>query len=229
VNTLKDVKAIARSVNGDPDSEWMTDAYLLPIINHCYRLQINYLSKTCSLFTERVSVVPSLPAGTSDLSSFQKDPAKGLYGLWEPYRFGIDWKQAGLTDNHYRRADKVIVLPDINPATPGPRFSMWWEWRGNILFITPMTFDVDLRVRGDFVPPPLLKDDDFITIHPMLGDTLAEEVAACSWRERGNLGQMQPYSLVYTAALDDIASELVRSMQGTPLRIGKYTERRRRR
>ena len=228
MNTLKDVKAKARAINGDIRADWMDDASLVPMLNHCYRLQISRLARTHSMFAERLVVQPNITAGTSDLGVFQSDSTQPLSGLWVPYRDGVWWKQAGLPDNYYRPARETSRLPNINPSTPGQQCEMSWEWRGRVIFITPMQFAVDLQVRGDFLPPPLLQDEDYITIHPLLGEVLAEEAAACAWRERANPGQMQSYILLATEALDDIASQLVAETQAVPLRIGRITGHHRR-
>ncbi len=225
MDTLKDVKQQARAINGDPDGEWMTDAYLLPMINHVYTLQINYLSNFCSPFIESVATIVGLQQGISDLSPFHS-PGQPLCGLVEPYRQGIHWKPSGDPPSRYVLAKKSSALPYVTPATPGPRFQLWWEFRSFRLFITPMTMPIDLEVRGDFRPSPLVKDDDAIAI-PAMDAVMAEEVAAAAWRERQNAGASQTYQLVYTSALDDIANQLSRGEQGTPLRLARANSRRR--
>jgi hypothetical protein len=225
MNTLKDVKQQARAINGDPDGEWMTDTYLLPIINHLYTLQVNYLSNFCSPFIESVATILNLQPGQTDLSLYQAN-GKPLSGLVEPYREGIHWKIAGDQPSSYVPAKKTDTLPYVTPATPGPRFQLWWEWRSFKLFITPMTQAIDLEVRGDFRPPVLVQDDDIIVIHPTMDAVLAEETAAAAWRERQNAGALQTYQLVFTSALDDIANQLVRGEQGTPLRLARANGRR---
>jgi hypothetical protein len=225
VNTLKDVKMTMRALAGDPDGNWLTDAYMVPIINHVYRLQINYLQNFGSTAVEDVRVIPGLKQGTTDLKQYMAQPNQPLYGLKEPYEDGIDWKQTGQPDAYYLPARRCGKLPDITPAAPGPRFQMFWEWRAFRLVVTPMTFDIDLRVRGDYGLPPLLKDDDMITLHPGLQPVLTEESLAACWRERQNAGQLPEYKLTYTEALDDIGNDLTRGDQGAPIRLPRFSRR----
>lgn len=227
MNTLGYVKQVVRSLNGDPDGDWLDDAYLNPMVNHVYRLQINYLATFCSTSIMRVVEIPAIPAGTTDLSKWQAQQlAQGpgpLYGLRDV--FEVEWKQAGQPATQYREAPVRGKLPDVLPGSS--IFRMWHEWRSYVIYITPLIFAADFRVRGDFSPPALTKDTDPIVLHPDLGDCLAEEVSACVQRERGNDGHAQPFQLVGTAALDDIATQIVHGGQDVPVRIGKITRRRR--
>lgn len=224
--TLGAVKTVVRSIIGDPDGDWADDAYLNPMVNHCYNLQITYLSRTCNPFMTALKFVLALPAGTTDLTDPITAANGQLYGLRNPLR--VDWKQAGQPVSCYREARRTAVLADLNGQAPG--FCGWlqWEWRSKIIYLTPMTYPIDIRVRGEYTPPPLLKDEDAITVHDTLGDVLAEETAACAMRERGNAGQMQAYQLIYTTSLDDIARELVNDEQSLPVRMGRASGRRRR-
>lgn len=226
---LKDVKARVRSILGDPDGDWVTDQYIEPMINHVYDLQILYLEDTGATHIEAVKVVPNIQAGTSDLTDQGADPTKPLYGLIEPYDREISWKPAGTPDNFYRYGTRTDVLPDWVPGTGNyPIRCMYWEWRAYTLHITPFTYNIDLRVRGDFKPPPLIKETDIVQVHPLLGSALAEETAQCAMRERANPGQMQAYQLVGTVALDNISNLLVRDGQGESTRVGRANGRGRR-
>jgi hypothetical protein len=222
------VKATVRAILGDNAKKWTTDAYLDPIVRHCFDLQVIYLLDTCSPFITKVVTVPGLPPGTTDLSAWQSNTKdQSLFGLMDPLR--LDWKIAGQPDPTYCEVIKTDVLPSYSPQCPMPLVQMRYEWRRMVVYITPTSFPIDLRVRGEFLPEPLIKEDQLIPLHPLLGAALAEESAACASRERANPGQMQAYELVGTAALDNISNALVRSGQDTTIRVARVSGRRGRR
>ena len=89
------------------------------------------------------------------------------------------------------------------------------------MYITPMLQNIDLRVRGEFIPPPLLKETDRVAVHPLLGPVLVEDSAACAMRERANPGQMQAYELTSVQGLNNIKNQLIRMQQGMTVRVGR--------
>lgn len=223
MTTFSDVKAQVRAILGDPDKDWVTEEYLGPIVNHCYELICLYLSDTCSPYITRVVTIPNLPIGTTDLSKWQNDRDQPLYGLIDVFRDSLDWKMAGQPECYYRPVTQIDKLPNYTLSSPTITNCMYFEWRAFQLYVTPMPFAIDLRVRGEFKPPVLQAEDDRITLHPLLGAPLAEESASCASRERANPGQMQAYELQGTQALDNIANQLIRSQQGTTVRLGRLT------
>jgi hypothetical protein len=219
------VKTTVRAILGDQRKSWLTDSYLDPIVRHVFDLQVLYLLDTCSPFITKVVTIPGLPAATTDLSDWQNNLTKqSLFGLMDPLK--LDWKNAGQPESTYSQVIKTDILPNCGPSAPLPLGRMYYEWRKMILFLTPMAYPVDLRVRGEFLPEPLLKEEQVIPLHPLLGAALAEESAGCASRERANPGQMQAYQLVGTAALDNIANALVRGGQDTTIRVGRVNGRR---
>jgi hypothetical protein len=230
MNSLKDVKESARAILGDQDADWATDAYLIPMANHCYGLIILDLSETCSPYIEKVVTIPNLPIGTTDLSDYQNRDDGELNGLINPFAEGVDWKPAGAPDNYYRPVHQTSKLPDFAPpqgsiTAVGAPGAMFFEFRAFILYVTAMAIAIDLRVRGEFRPPKLLQETDRLSIHPLMSVALAEQVAACAMRERSNAGQMQSFTLVGSEALDNIKNQLVRSQQGVTVRLGSMSNR----
>ena len=217
-----DVKKTVQAILGDPDGDWVTDGYIKPIVNHVYRLQILYLSETCSPYITKQVVLPNLPIGTTDLSKWQNDKDQPFFGLFNVFQNSIYWKMAGAPVSQFRQAKQYDVLPDVDPASQNPPYAgMGWEWRAWVVYLTPLNYEIDIRIRGEFIPAPLLDEDTEIAVHPLLGDVLAEDSAACASRERANPGQMQAYQLTGTQGLDNIANQLVRSQQGTTVRVGR--------
>jgi|SRR5882724_5109666 len=226
MNTLKDVKARTRALIGDPDADFSTDAYLVPLINQAYEQMINYLSNTCSPFMTKLVVVLGIPKGTTDLTEFQVT-GKPLDGLMNP--LGIEFKVAGQPENFYCPATRQDILPNITPTGNPPTRNMYWEWRSYLLYVTPLPYDSDLRVRGEFRPAPLLEDNNIIAIHPLMAGALAYATAALIGGERMNASYVQNWQQQATLTLDDISAELVRQQQGTSTRIGRMNQSHRRR
>lgn len=233
MNTLKDVKSRVRSLVGDPMGDFTTDAYLLPLINQVYSEQTTRLmSETGSSFDESVRDVPAVALGTTDLSVYQaammnavngNQVAGPLYGLVNP--ISVEWKQQGQPDNYYAEARRTAKLPNISPASPGPPYAMQWEWRSSIIYLTPLIFVSDLRVRGEFSPSLLIKDSDILQVHPRMTETTAYGTAALIGAERNNAGYAAGYAERADLLLDDIANMLVRAEQGTTTRIGRSSRR----
>lgn len=228
-NTLKAVKAKVRSLVGDPMGDFTTDAYLTPLINIIYEAQTTKLmADTDSSFDDWVFDVPALDIGTTNLKAQQSaqmptpngNVAGPLLGLVTPGI--IEWKIAGQPDANYVEAFRRGKLPNVSPAAPGPPFQMYWEWRGMVIYLTPMTYSVDLRVRGEFSPPTLVKDTDELVVHPRMGTATAFGTGALVGAERKNQGYVDTYTAAAEDVLGDISNILTKGEQGVTTRIGRY-------
>lgn len=223
MNQLSDVKARARALVGDPDGDFCTDAYLTPLINQALDESVNYLEGSCSPFIESVIEAVNMPAGTTNFADVQKVGNKWA-GLMNPLY--LEAKQAGMPPTQYMQILRADKLPDVDPAQGvAPYARAYWEWRSWIIFITPLNYAADFRIRGEFRPSPLLKDSDIIPIHPLFAGALAYQTAALIGMERGNQGYVQSYGPRAESTLDDIAAELVRQQQGTSSRLGRMNGR----
>lgn len=225
--TLLDVKKRARSLIGDPDGDFCTDSYILPLINQAYDDSLNYLLQTCSPFVTQLVVCPDVAEGTSTLQPLQAGSGYGnppggpgpLYALVNPLK--IEFKQAGFPEASYRFAERYDILPNLAPDNAPPTRGLAWEWRSYILYLTPLPFPADLRVRGEFRPSELIKDTDPINLHPLMCAALSYATGALIGVERANQNYIQNYGPRAIAALDDIAAELVRTTQSTTSRVGR--------
>jgi len=228
--TLKDVKAKVRALVGDPMGDFTTDAYLTPLINQIYADQTTTLmANTGGSFDEIVVDLPNVDPGTTNLANFQavsmvNDDGTAstgpLYGLVTPIT--VEWKVAGQPDNFYVEASRTGKLPNISPAVPSPPYRMEWEWRGMAIYLTPLLYPCDLRVRGEFSPGPLVKDTDVLVVHPRLGEATAYGTAALIGAERNNAGYAAGYSEQASRVLENIENMMVRAEQGTTTRVGHF-------
>ena len=227
--SLKDVISRVRSLVGDPDGDFTTAGYLLPLITQVYDQQMVKLEMDGSELIEAVVVIPSVALGTATLSAYQAETmtaadgttqsAGPLFGLSDPYL--VEWKPAGQPETQYAEAVRQRVLPDVIQAGNG---MLWWEWRAETIYMTPLAIAADLRVRGDFFPSALLDEADRVAERRMVA-ALAYGVAALIGIERGNDGWKQDYGDQAKAVLDDVANLLVRAEQGVSCRVGRSGRR----
>lgn len=209
--------------------DFTTDAYLTPLINIVYEAQTTKLmADTDSSFDDWVFDVPALDIGTTSLRLQQSgqmptpngNVAGPLYGLVTPSI--IEWKQSGQSAAWFVEAGRTGKLPNVEPSAPSPPFAMNWEWRGMVIYLTPMTFSVDLRVRGEFSPPTLVKDTDELVVHPRMGTATAFGTGALIGAERANAGYVEKYTAAAEDVLGDISNMLTKGEQGVTTRIGRY-------
>ncbi len=216
-STRGDVKAKVRSLLDDVQGSYLDDAFLDPLIQQEYEAAASELAGTLSPFDEMVVEVPGVTAGTSDLSAYQA-AGKPLETLVNPER--IDWKVAGQPSWFYRKLrGPMDMLPDTRPD----QCPIGWEWRAEIIYITPATADVDLRVRGEFGVPILRSDDDQLTLHKRIGYAIGYRVAALAAAVRGNSEWVKNYGDQAIVAMDEIEAQLVRADQGKVRRVGRMT------
>lgn len=227
MDTLKDVKQRSRSLIGDPDADFATDAYIVPLINQVYETSTHRLLSTCSPFIEKYVDLPGLAQGTTSLQALQA-PTKPLSELVNPLE--VQFKPAGAPESAYRDAPPRMRLPNISPTYP-PLIGVGvqWTWRSYVLTVTPLPFPCDLRVLGEFKPPKLVNDNDLIVIHPMMTAALSFGTAGLIGAERQNQNYIQTYTPLADQVIDDVGAELVRQEQGTSIRIGRANQSRGRR
>lgn len=209
--------------------DFTTDSYILPFINRIYRQQATQLeANTDSSFDEFVRDVPALPIGTTSLQNYQAKAMANedgststgpLYGLATPIT--VEWKQVGQPDSEYVEADRTGKLPNVSPAAPSPPYIMQWEWRGGVIYLTPLGYPCDMRVRGEYPFGFLLKDSDELGIHPTMDVPVGYGASALIGQERNNASYAAGYKEQADQTLEDIENILVKAEQGTVTRIGR--------
>lgn len=213
------MKAQARELVGDPQGQWLTDSDIATLANIVYQQQIQRLAGTCSPYIAKLVVVPNLPSGTTSLTAYQQGAGTPpLVGLMKPRL--IQSKIAGTTDNYYREMREFDVLPDVVPGSPNLQGG-GWEWRSFVIWIVPFPQAMDLRVRGDFLPPSLSKDTDVLVVHPNMAHATAYGLAALAGAQVGNTQWEESYGAQAENTLDAIAAQLIRQQQRLTFRVGK--------
>jgi hypothetical protein len=220
--TMGMVKARVRSLLDDPNGTYITDSFIVPLINETYDDVCSQMESTQSSWDIAVVEVPAIPAGTPNLEQFQlgTGPLSNLTD--QPLR--IDWKPAGNDPSYYQLVPNYDVLPDWQPQ----QGVFGWEFRSEVIWLGNCSINVDLRIRGEFSPPPLTDDTSVLSAHPRIGFAVAYGTAALIAVVRGNDAWATKYQLEAQTAIDEILQEIVRSEQGQVRRIGRQTQRGRR-
>lgn len=215
---LGTVKSRVRSLVDDSDASYATDAFLLPLINQKYEELYNRMLSTGAEFDRKVTEILNVPAQTTDLSAYAL-PAQPLELMIQALRF--EWKQAGLDPTNYRTAVLVDKVQDVIPD----QLIDDWEWRAGVIYFTPCTLNVDIRIRGDFLFVALATDSDAIAVTKNFGHALAYGAAALVGAVRGNQAWAQAYTLLQDNAVDDVMQYLTRKDQAKIRRVGRMTKR----
>ena len=231
MNTLFDVKKTLRSLVGDDAAEWTNDGYLLPKIQFAYRTQTLYIKRaTGSNLEQLVEILDALDPNANDASTgltslaAQQQPGEPLYGLYEP--LFMWWKPAGAPEVNYREAFEKKTLPFVNQCSSMATV-MYFTWRGNQLYVTPINCAVDLLVDGRFNPPPLVKDNDVLVVDPDMEVPVTSATLGLIGIEAGNAGYSEASIGMVEGHADDIVAKIIRGKQGYTARAGSASNRRR--
>jgi hypothetical protein len=215
---LTTVKTRIRSLVDDPDATYATDAFLLPLINQKYEELYNRMLSTGAEFERKSVEIFSVQPQTSDLSAYDGS-GQPLELMMQPLT--LEWKMAGLDNTNY----KTVTLVDKVKDVLANQFVDQWEWRVGIIYITPCSLAVDLRIRGDFLFASLAGDQDAVSVAKNFGHALAYGAAALVGAVRGNQAWVQVYTLLQDNAVDDVMQYLTRKDQAKIRRLGRVTRR----
>lgn len=216
--TLGQVKARVRALLDDPQGSYLTDDFIVPLINETYADACSQLTSTQSSYDIGLVEVPNVQPGTPNLSNQQKPGGLISHLAAQPLR--IDWKTAGDDPSYYQLVPNYGVLPDLQPQ----QGMAGWEYRAEIIWLTPSSIAVDLRIRAEFGFPPLANDDDVLQGPQRLGYVIAYGTAAMIAMVRGNTPWVQQYGAAAEEGMDEIMGQLVRAQQGQVRRIGRQTQ-----
>lgn len=217
--TLGQVKGRVRNLLDDPQGSYLTDDFVTPLIQEVYDDANSQMASTQSSYDIGVIEAPGILPGTPNLGALQagKGPLSSLVA--QPLR--IDWKAAGDDPVHYQLIANYGVLPDMEPQEG----IAGWEFRSGVIWLTPSSIAVDLRVRGEFGPAPLTNDESVLVTHPRIGYVVAYGTAALIAAVRGNAQWVQEYESKTVEGMDEIMLQLVRGEQGQVRRTGRQTQR----
>lgn len=217
--TLAQTKARVRALLDDPAGSYLTDDFIVPLIQEVYDDANSQLASTQSNWDISVVECPAIQPGTPNLASLQIGTGPLATLTDQPRR--IDWKVAGNDPSYYQLVPSYQVLPDVDPL----QFMAGWEWRSEVIWLTPSSIAVDLRVRGEFGPPALTSDDSVLISAPRIGYVVAYGTAALIAAVRGNAAWEKSYGEKAMEGMDEIMGQLVRDSQASVRRLGRQTQR----
>lgn len=217
--TVKRVKGRIRSLVDDPSGTWADDIFLDPLIAEAYDDSNSQLASTQSSWDMGLVECPAIEPGTPNLTALQTGTGPLVTLTDKPER--IDWKVAGNDPSTYQLVRNYGVLPDLQPQ----QGMVGWEWRAGIIWVSPSSIVVDLRVRAEFAPPDLSSDDSVLTSHPRIGYVISYGVASIAGIVRGNKGWETSYGLKAEEGMDEIMEQLTRESQNETRRVGKLVRR----
>lgn len=153
-----------------------------------------------------VIVLPAVPAGTLDLSEYQND-GMPLSQMMLPV--ALEWRLVGQDDTQWEPIPKKDKVLDVM-TSPGVAS---YEWRRGLVFISPSSVDVDIRIRCEDLPAVL--DNDSATYIKGMNNVLAYGVAALICGSRG--GPSAANAIYFEGkketALSDVADRMVKDEQ----------------
>lgn len=204
-----------RTLVEDPNGDFATDDYLAPLVQLEYTDMLNELRLYAPDIDDYTVELFAVPAGTPDLSAYmaQNQP---LYWLMVPRE--IEWKLPGTGANTYVDAEGPLTkLRDI-PVPGIPALDCWSFTHLNI-GLSMMSTALDLRIRGEFMFPPLSAGTDVIQMGQNTMPAISKRVAKLIATRRGNQQWVTNYGADANRAFDSVIQGLVQMRQGQTERV----------
>lgn len=218
--TLGQVKArVGALLDAVGPNTYLTDDFIVPLISQVYEDACAQLLATQGQWDIVVVEVPGIQPGTPNLADLQSGTGPLAQLSEQPTR--LEWKPAGNPPSTYQLVRNYEVLPTVQPRES----MLGWEWRSEVIWLTNCSIAVDLRVRGEFAPPPVVEDDDVLTAHPLIGLPVSYGTASLVAVVRGNNAWATQYNGKAMEKMDDIMGAIVRSTQGVTRRLGRIPRR----
>lgn len=199
----------------DVGGTWCDKDYILSLIAINSEDVESKLESLDLSFDTNVIVLPSVPAGTTDLTAYQSE-GEPLENMMLPV--ALEWRLVGQDDSKWSTVARVDKVMDA--GTTAFQGVASWEWRGGIVHITPSGVDVDLRIRDEELPAIL--DNDSTTYVKGLTNVLAFGVAALIGYTRGGAGSKlaMKWEQMEDDALSVVIDRMVKNEQVIPRRMG---------
>jgi hypothetical protein len=199
----------------DRGQKWCTKDYVQSFLAIHNEDVEAYLESLDLSYDTDVIVLSNVTAGATDLSAFQAEGGL-LANMTLPT--ALEWKLPEEDDSKYQpipRADKVRDVPTAEPFRGIASF----EWRKGIVYLTPSSVDVTIRVRCETLPASL--DEDSGQYIKGLTNVLVYGVAAMIAFARG--GPASKLGLVfqdkYEKALGTVEDTMIKNDQLSPRRM----------
>jgi hypothetical protein len=218
------INTTVRSLIEDSNIDYADDAYLQAPLNLCYAELTNKLRLCNPDFDEYTIELPNVTAGTPDLSGFMTT-GQPLQYLIEP--ISVEWKLPGQDPVYYRSAEKLSKIRDI--LIPGISAIDCWTWMHLTIFLSRFNVNLDIRVTGEFMFPPLVANSDTLLVQTNLLPAMAYAIASLIGSKRGNPPWVKDYGDRAQENFDTVNIAMCKGRQGKTERVGRMDRRRRRR
>jgi hypothetical protein len=219
---VNQISATVRSLVEDPNGDYADAAYLQEPLTLCYIELANRLRLCNPDFDEFTVELPNVVAGTPDLSAFQAT-GQPLAFLIEPIR--IEWKLPGQDATYYQPAEKLSKIRDI--LAPGISAVDCWTWTHLTIFLSRFNVNIDIRVTGEFMLPPLSQGTDAALIGLNALPAMAYSIATVIAMKRGNQQWVTNYGMKADENFDTLNIGMCKGRQGKTERVGRIDRQRR--
>lgn len=221
---VQDIVTRVQKLFEDEQASWCDKGYILGWLQMYNEDLESYLENLDLAYDTQVVVIPGVAANTTDLSAYQAD-GQPLGNMIVP--ISLEWKLT--TDNNlqWRPIPSVDKVEDTNQSLDaGPVSSnivgiLSYEWRGSVIYISPSSVAVDIRVRAEMLPS-VVNTDNSAYIKGMT-NVLAYGIAVMIADTRGGVGNSKlslKFSDRHQKALDVLVDRLVKNDQIPQRRMG---------
>lgn len=221
---VEDIVSRVQKLFEDEQAGWCDKGYILGWLQMYNEDLESYLENLDLAYDTQVVVILGVPANTTDLSTYQS--ASGpLANMMFP--IALEWKLTGDNNLQWRPIDPVDKVEDTDSSLDGqPVHSnivgiLSYEWRGSIVYISPSSVAVDLRMRAEMLPA-VVNTDNAAYIKGMT-NVLAYGISVMIADVRGGAGNAKlslKFADRHQKALDVLVDRLVKQDQIPHRRMG---------
>jgi hypothetical protein len=206
-----------RSLIEDSNADYADDAYLQPLLTMEYTEMLNEMRLYAPDVDEFVVELFNVPPGTPDLSGYMAQ-GQPLYWLLSPRE--IEWKLAGQAPFNYIDAEGPLTkLRDI--PIPGIAALDCWSYTHFNIGLSLFSAALDLRIRGDFLFPPMSSQADVTQLGQNTMPALAKRVAKFVAMKRGNQQWVTNYGKEADDGFDRVIQGLIQLRQAGYERVDR--------
>jgi hypothetical protein len=152
--------------------------YILSFLTAENKSVENILENLDLSYDTSIYVLSPVPAGTTDLSAWQAD-GQTLQNMMFP--IALEWRLTGQNDTQWNPINHTDKIIDTNLSPTGIAVSSSiagiasYTWRKRVIYISPSSVDVEIRIQVEELPAQLQVDSD--TYIAGLDNVLAYRVA----------------------------------------------------
>ena len=213
-NSVQDVITDIQTLFGDPAGEQIDDNYVLGFVKIQSGIIEARLETLDLSYDTAVVILPSVPANTADLSSYQTT-GQPLSEIMVPTT--LEWRLPGQDDTFWQEIPRLDKVQDTTTSLVGGTSNLdgiqSYEWRAGIIYITPSDEVCDIRVRFEVLPTYLnYNSANYI---PGLRSVLTFGTAVLIRDERGGTDgkTAKRWQDQYDRTMDDFEDRLVKNEQ----------------